>query len=54
MKTEPLLPYPWPFPQWNGTRWVMPAELMPKELRKELRAVAKKGPDLSDCEEAPF
>jgi hypothetical protein len=50
MKTEPLRPYPWPFPQWDGTRLVMPAELMPKELRNQ----ANKGPDLSDCEEAPF
>jgi hypothetical protein len=50
VKTEPLLPYPWPFPQWDGTRWVMPAELMPKELREK----AKKGVDLEDYEEAPF
>lgn len=50
MKTEPLLPYPWPFPQWDGTRWVMPAELMPKELRKR----AKKEVDLDEYEEAPF
>jgi len=50
VKTEPLLPYPWPFPQWDGTRWVMPAELMPKELRKK----AKKGVDLDEYEEAPF
>ena len=46
-----LLPYPWPFPQWNGERWVTPMELAPKDVR---RAKQPKGPDLSDVEEAPF
>ena len=46
-----LLPYPWPFPQWNGERWVTPIELAPKDVR---RAPRPKAPDLSDVEEAPF
>lgn len=52
MKTEnELLPWPWPFAQWNGERWVMPAELMPKELRSKRKDDA---PNLDDFEEAPF
>lgn len=52
MKTEPeLQPWPWPFPQWDGTRWVMPMELMPKELRKKRK---EDKPNLDDIEEALF
>lgn len=55
MKTEKdLIPWPWPFAQWDGTRWVMPMELAPKEVRKA--AKKKPGPmaELADVEEAPF
>jgi hypothetical protein len=54
VKTEDeLLPWPWPFAQWNGTRWVMPAELMPKELRKRSKKRDQEI-DLDEIEEAPF
>ena len=45
MKTVPIRPWPWPFPQWDGTRWVMPLEQAPKESRKPAQ------PDWSDVEE---
>ena len=47
MKTEDLIPYPWPFPQWNGERFVMPMELAPADVKK----VTKRDP-LEDVEEA--
>lgn len=53
MKTEELIAYPWPFPQWNGERFVMPLELAPKEVQKELKK-ASRTEDLADVEEAPF
>lgn len=54
MKTEnELLPWPWPFPQWDGIRWVMPAESMPKELRKRSKKRDQEI-DLDEIEEAPF
>jgi len=43
---------PWPFPQWNGARWVTPLELAPEDVRRA--AKQPKGPDLSDIEEALF
>ncbi len=50
MKTEKeLLPWPWPFPQWDGTRFVMPAEQMPQELRNQ-----PEPSPLDEYEEAPF
>lgn len=42
---------PWPFPQWNGERWVMPMDHAPSGWRT---AKQPKGPDLSDIEEALF
>lgn len=54
MKTEnELLPWPWPFPQWDGIRWVMPAESMPKELRKRSKQRDQEN-NLDEFEEAPF
>jgi hypothetical protein len=49
VKTEDLIPYPWPFPQWNGERMVMPMELAPDAVKN----VPKRDP-LEDAEEAPF
>lgn len=49
--TDGLIPYPWPFPQWNGERWVMPLELAPEDVR---RAAKQTKNDLSNVEEAPF
>ena len=53
MDHEPikLLPYPWPFPQWDGERWTMPMDRAPEDVRRAPRTTA---PDLSDVEEAPF
>lgn len=53
MKTEELTKYPWPFPQWNGSRWVMPLELAPKELQAQAKATRQEV-YLDDVEEAPF
>ena len=53
MKTEELLTYPWPFPQWDGARMVMPMELAPEQVRQE----SKKADPLAwleDAPEAPF
>jgi hypothetical protein len=53
VKTEELLTYPWPFPQWDGTRLVMPLELAPEDVRL---AEEKVNPLawLEDAPEAPF
>ncbi len=48
MKTE-LTKYPWPFPQWNGERFVMPMELAPEDVQN-----APERDPLEDVEEAPF
>ena len=53
MKTDTSLPqWPWPFPHWDGTKFVMPVDLMPAEVRKEFFKKSKQQPDLDDVEEA--
>jgi hypothetical protein len=47
MSQQPDNPQPWPFPQWNGKRWVMPIERLTKEQRQ------KQKPE-QPFEEAPF
>jgi len=42
-------PQPWPFPQWNGKRWVMPMELLTKEQRQRQKQQSEE-----PFEEAPF
>ena len=54
MKTDELMPWPWPFAQWNGERWVMPLELAPEEVRKAVKKKPDPMEDLADVEEAPF
>jgi hypothetical protein len=49
--TNPIQ-WPWPFPQWDGTKFVMPVDLMPLEVRKEFLKRSKQTPDLDDIEEA--
>jgi len=53
VKTNELIPWPWPFAQWNGERWVMPIELAPKEVQQAAKK-ASRTTDLDDFEEAPF
>jgi hypothetical protein len=43
-----LQPWPWPFPQWDGTRWVMPSEQAPEEFLQRPDA------PIEELEEAPF
>ena len=44
--------WPWPFPQWDGTRFVMPAELLPEEQRKEFFKKTTPYDAVKDAEEA--
>lgn len=44
--------WPWPFPYWNGERFIMPAELLTKEQRKEFFKKESRTPDLTEYEEA--
>ena len=44
--------WPWPFPHWNGEKFVMPADLLGEKERKEFFKNAPRKPDLSDVEEA--
>ena len=57
--SQPPAPMPllWPFPTWNGSRWVMPIEqLTPAERKEFLRSEknSSRTPDLSDIEDARF
>lgn len=44
--------WPWPFPHWDGDKYVMPADLLPAEERKAFFKKTKPQPDMSDAEEA--
>ena len=46
--------WPWPFPHWNDTRYVMPAELMTEEQRKEFFKEPDVYDAVKDVEEAPL
>lgn len=49
-----LRPWPWPFPQWDGQRWVMPLELAPEEVRVAASTPTDPMQEMYDLGEAPF
>ena len=51
--TDTFVPtWPWPFPHWDGEKFVMPADLLDPQARKEFFKKTPSKPDLSDVEEA--
>ena len=50
--TDTPTTWPWPFPHWDGTKYVMPADLLSKEQRKEFFKKTKAYDAVEDVEEA--